>query len=121
MHAALCGRLSDKKNRDRRSSAGDLLDSPHLGRQNKVLAQSTTALNVLKGANKMSPGFSLRGTPATWRAVYETFCVHTAPPSVIHSHHSSVLSHAKTQMYSLLVLRRNDFPRKVFQTCFDSK
>lgn len=48
-----------EKSRERRSSAGDMLDdSPRL--QKKKFTQSTTALNLLNGEQK-SAGFSLRG------------------------------------------------------------
>ena len=52
--------LSENKNR--RSSSGDLLDgSNKLRKQNRLLAKSTTALNMLKEEEKQNSAFALRG------------------------------------------------------------
>ena len=52
--------LSENKNR--RNSSGDLLDgSNKLRKQNRLLAKSTTALNILKEEEKQNSAFALRG------------------------------------------------------------
>ena len=52
--------LVERNRRERRNSLGDILDKPRLGNQKKSLAQSTTALHMLKDDGKKEKG-KLRG------------------------------------------------------------
>lgn len=61
----LCA-LGFSENKNRRGSSGDLLDgSNKLRKQNKLLAKSTTALNMLKEEERQNSAFALRGLKLT--------------------------------------------------------